>query len=75
MKGTSVLDASAVLAFLQGEPGQGAVLHALQTQRCVVSAANEAEIIRIPEKPRPSGWGDIGRTHGVRTVGFCAGPR
>ena len=45
MKGTSVLDASAVLAFLQNEPGQGAVLHALQTQRCVVSAANEAEII------------------------------
>ena len=45
MKGMTVLDASAVLAFLQGEPGQGAVLHALQTQRCVVSAANEAEII------------------------------
>ena len=45
MKDTSVLDASAVLAFLQGEPGQAAVLHALQTQRCVVSAANEAEII------------------------------
>ncbi|TAG34506.1 MAG: PIN domain-containing protein [Polaromonas sp.] len=45
MKGTIVLDASAVLAFLQGEPGQEAVLHALQTQRCVVSAANEAEII------------------------------
>ena len=45
MKDTSVLDASAVLAFLQGEPGQEAVLHALQTNRCVVSAANEAEII------------------------------
>jgi ribonuclease VapC len=38
MKGTTVLDASAVLAFLQGEPGQEAVLQALQTQRCVVSA-------------------------------------
>ena len=45
MKGTTVLDASAVLAFLQGESGQAAVLHALQAQRCVVSAANEAEII------------------------------
>ena len=45
MKDTGVLDASAVLAFLQGEPGQGAVLHARQTHRCVVSAANEAYII------------------------------
>jgi ribonuclease VapC len=45
MKTTTVLDASAVLAFLQGEPGQEAVLQALQTQRCLVSAANEAEII------------------------------
>jgi ribonuclease VapC len=45
MKTTTVLDASAVLAFLQGEPGQETVLQALQTQRCLVSAANEAEII------------------------------
>jgi ribonuclease VapC len=45
MKPATVLDASAVLAFLQGEPGQEIVLNALQTGRCVVSAANQAEII------------------------------
>jgi len=42
---TTVLDASAVLAFLQAEPGQEAVADALQNQRCVVTAANQAEII------------------------------
>lgn len=45
MKAVTVLDASAVLAFLQGEPGQEVVLNALQTRRCVVSAANQAEVI------------------------------
>ncbi len=40
-----VLDASAVLAYLQGEPGSAAVEQALQTQNCVVTAANQAEII------------------------------
>ncbi len=45
MKTVTVLDASAILAFLQGEPGQDLVLAALQTRRCVVSAANQAEII------------------------------
>jgi ribonuclease VapC len=41
----TILDASAVIAFLQGEPGQEVVQQALQSQRCVVSAANQAEII------------------------------
>ncbi|MGB4115739.1 MAG: type II toxin-antitoxin system VapC family toxin [Polaromonas sp.] len=45
MKAVTVLDASAILAFLQGEPGQDVVLNALQTRRCVVSAANQAEVI------------------------------
>jgi PIN domain nuclease of toxin-antitoxin system len=40
-----VLDASAILAFLQGEPGQEAVADALHNTPCVVSAANQAEII------------------------------
>ncbi len=40
-----VLDASAVLAFLQGEPGQDTVADALQNARCVVTAANQAEIV------------------------------
>lgn len=40
-----VLDASAVLAFLQGEPGQELVAEALQSTSCMVTAANQAEII------------------------------
>lgn len=42
---TFVLDASAILAFLQGEPGQDAVADALQNARCLVTAANQAEIV------------------------------
>jgi PIN domain nuclease of toxin-antitoxin system len=42
---TFVLDASAVLAFLNGEPGQDVVADALQSAHCVVTAANQAEII------------------------------
>jgi ribonuclease VapC len=45
MKVATVLDASAVLAFLQGEPGAEVVLKALESDSCVVSAANQAEII------------------------------
>lgn len=45
MKPVTVLDASAVLAFLQGEPGEDVVRQALQGGSCVVSAANQAEII------------------------------
>jgi hypothetical protein len=45
MSGTVVLDASAVLAFLQGEPGEEAVAQALQSQRCLVTAANQADVI------------------------------
>jgi ribonuclease VapC len=45
MADSTVLDASAILAFLQGEPGQETVKHALQVDRCVVSAANQAEVI------------------------------
>ena len=40
-----VLDASAIIAFLQGEPGGEEVQLALQSQHCVVTAANQAEII------------------------------
>lgn len=41
-----ILDASAVLAFLQGEPGSEMVEASLQrTQSCLVTAANQAEII------------------------------
>jgi len=40
-----VLDASAVLAFLSGEPGQNVVADALQSGQCKVTAANQAEII------------------------------
>lgn len=45
MSHVTVLDASAILAFLQGEPGEDVVRHALQNEQCVVSAANQAEII------------------------------
>lgn len=41
----TVLDASAVLAFLQAEPGHDVVRLALQNERCIVTAANQAEII------------------------------
>lgn len=40
-----VLDASAVIAYLQGEPGEDQVQEALRTQECIVTAANHAEII------------------------------
>lgn len=40
-----VLDASALLAWLQGEPGGAAVGELLVNEQCVVSAANLAEII------------------------------
>jgi ribonuclease VapC len=40
-----LLDASAVLAFLQGEPGEDVVRQALQSAHCLISAANQAEII------------------------------
>lgn len=45
MSRVTVLDASAIIAFLQGEPGEDIVRHALQAGRCVVSAANQAEVI------------------------------
>ena len=45
MSQVTVLDASAILAFLQSEPGEDLVQQALQTGPCVVSAANQAEII------------------------------
>jgi ribonuclease VapC len=45
MKVATVLDASAVLSFLQGEPGADVVLKALESDSCVVSAASQAEII------------------------------
>jgi PIN domain nuclease of toxin-antitoxin system len=45
MSEITILDASAVLAFLQGEPGEDIVRLALQSDSCVVTAANQAEII------------------------------
>jgi ribonuclease VapC len=45
MSAAIILDASAVIAFLQREPGHEAVQQALQSERCVVSAANQSEII------------------------------
>ena len=45
MSQVTVLDASAILAFLQGEPGEDVVRQALQDGLCVVSAAHQAEII------------------------------
>ncbi|MEI6415957.1 MAG: type II toxin-antitoxin system VapC family toxin [Pseudomonadota bacterium] len=46
MSANYLLDASAVLAFLQGEPGAEIVGHTLQSGApCWVSAANQAEII------------------------------
>ena len=45
MSKSVVLDASAIIAFLQGEPGSEVVGQALHSQRCVVSAANQAEVI------------------------------
>lgn len=45
MSAVTVLDASAIIAFLQGEPGSELVGQALHSQRCVVSAANQAEVI------------------------------
>jgi ribonuclease VapC len=41
----TLLDASAVLAFLQGEPGAELVRVALEADNCWVGAANQAEII------------------------------
>jgi PIN domain nuclease of toxin-antitoxin system len=45
MSQITVLDASAILAFLQGEPGEDRVGQALQKGPCVVSAANQADVI------------------------------
>lgn len=45
MSAMTVLDASAIIAFLQGEPGAEIVGQALHAQLCVVSAANQAEVI------------------------------
>ena len=45
MSQVTLLDASAILAFLQGEPGDEIVRQALQANRCVMSAANQSEVI------------------------------
>ena len=45
MTPVTLLDASAIIVFLQGEPGAAVVRQALQTGRCVVGAANLAEVI------------------------------
>ncbi len=45
MSRVTVLDASAIIAFLQGEPDDEVVRLALLSGQCVVNAANQAEII------------------------------
>ena len=40
-----VVDASAVLAFLQEEPGWDMVGESLESAPCIVTAANQAEIV------------------------------
>lgn len=45
MSQITLLDASAVLAFLQAEPGDDLVRQALHDDACVVSAANHSEVI------------------------------
>ena len=45
MSQVTVLDASAVLAFLQAEAGHELVRVALQNEHCFVTAANQSEII------------------------------
>lgn len=45
MSTVTVLHASAVIAFLQHESGHEVVEQALQNDQCMVSAANQAEII------------------------------
>lgn len=45
MNQVTVLDASAIIAFLQGEPGDEVVRQALHAGDCVVSAANQTEVI------------------------------
>ena len=45
MSQVTVLDASAILAFLQSEPGDEIVRQALHDDECLVSAANHSEVI------------------------------
>lgn len=45
MSQVTLLDASAILAFLQAEPGDDVVRQALHDDTCVVSAANHSEVI------------------------------
>lgn len=45
MSQITVLDASAILAFLQSEPGDEIVRQALHDDECLVSAANHSEVI------------------------------
>ncbi|MCX7241054.1 MAG: hypothetical protein NTU86_11510 [Burkholderiales bacterium] len=45
MSQVTQLDASAILAFLQGEPGADIVRQALHAGDCSVSAANQAECV------------------------------
>ena len=45
MSQITLLDASAILAFLQAEPGDDVVRQALHDDTCLVSAANHSEVI------------------------------
>lgn len=45
MSQITLLDASAILAFLQAEPGDDVVRKALHDDTCLVSAANHSEVI------------------------------
>jgi PIN domain nuclease of toxin-antitoxin system len=41
--GKAILDASALLAFIKGEPGQDVVREALRSSTCVINTANLSE--------------------------------
>ena len=45
MSQVTLLDASAILAFLQAEPGDDLVRQALHDDTCLLSAANHSEVI------------------------------
>jgi hypothetical protein len=58
MSAVTVLDASAIQAFLQGGPCEAMVRLALQSNRCGVTAANQSEVIEksyiVEFKPKRS---------------------
>jgi len=62
-----VLDASAAIAFLQGERGADKVQHFLNSGAVVISAANWSEILQkeIQTGSPPGLWGGVLLSYGV----------